>query len=289
MRTELTPRQFAGAIGVSESSVKRWIDAGRITAMRTPGGHRRLSVAEAFRYVREAGLPLVRPEEAGLPDLAAYVGDGNGGTLFEFLTSGRAAEAAGLLEARLLAGASVAELIDGPLVEAMSRAGELWLGKPEGIVAEHRATETAVQALSRIRALLPPPPGAPVALGCAPAGDPYLLPTLSAATVLQEEGYRAVNLGADMPLGAVEPGLDALRPRLVWVSCSTVPTDSRLRREILNLSRRVELAGAALVVGGAQARRLELNREKSLYLGASMSELRAVARGLLHSAAAARN
>jgi hypothetical protein len=38
MQQLLSPRQFAEAIGVSESSVRRWADTGRIKMTRTAGG-----------------------------------------------------------------------------------------------------------------------------------------------------------------------------------------------------------------------------------------------------------
>jgi MerR family transcriptional regulator, light-induced transcriptional regulator len=51
----LSPKALAAAIGVSESSLKRWADEGRLAAERTAGGHRRIAVAEAVRFVRRRG------------------------------------------------------------------------------------------------------------------------------------------------------------------------------------------------------------------------------------------
>lgn len=286
MQQVLTTTQLADAVGVSESSVKRWIDSGRIAATRTAGGHRRVSVAEAARYLRDAGIPLAAPERLGLPDLAAYArrnvaGHEGGEALYEHLTTGRADAAAGLLQARFLAGASVADLVDGPVREAMTEVGKLWRSGPDGILAEHRATETAIQALNRLRALLRPPFEGPVALGCAPSGDPYVLPSLAAAAVVEDEGYRAVNLGPETPLETLALGAAALRPRLVWISASVARKAGRLRREVLALAERLRDQGAVLAAGGAQVDRLALSRQKTVLVGKSMAELRAVARSLL--------
>ena len=285
MHTALTTRQLADAIGGSVSSVKRWIDEGRIAAVRTAGGHRRVGLEEAARYIRDAGMDLERPESLGLPGLAAHA-DGKatdpdaGEMLFEYLTVGRTDNASGLLLARFLAGASVARLVDGPLVQAMARVGELWLSSPQGILAEHRATEIAVQAVVRLRALLRPAPDGLPSIGCAPSGDPYVLASLAAAAVLEDEGCRAVNLGPDTPLTTLALGVEALRPRLVWLSVSVARKPAALRREVLQLADRVRALGAVLVVGGAQANRLALPRAKPVYVGRSMAELRAVAQGL---------
>lgn len=288
MHSVLSTGQLAEAVGVSESSVKRWIDDGRIAASRTAGGHRRVGVEEAARYIRAAGLTVHRPERLGLPELSTYArrtatDDSVGETLFEYLTHGRTAAAAGLLQARFLAGASVAQLADGPVAQAMTRVGELWLSSETGILIEHRATETALGALTRLRALLLPVLDGPVAVGCAPSGDPYVLPSLAAAAVVEDEGFRAVNLGPETPLDTLAAGAKAFGARLVWISFSSAPAAGRLRRQVLNLAKRVVSSGAVLVVGGARVDELALGREKGVLVGHTMAELRAVAHGLVLS------
>ncbi len=293
MQSVLTTAQLADAVGVSESSVKRWIDDGRIAASRTAGGHRRVSVEEAARYIRAAGLALDRPERLGLPDLSAYArarsADADlGEALFDSLTRGRTAGAAGLLQARFLAGASVAQLVDGPLAYAMTRVGALWRSSPEGVLTEHRATETAIQAVIRLRALLPPVFDGPVAVGGAPSGDPYVLPSLAAAAVVEDEGFRAVNLGPQTPFDTLAAGVTAFGACLAWVSFSSVEDPGGLRRDVLKLAKRLGSSGAVLVAGGARVDRLALGREKGVVVGDAMAELQAVARGLVLSGRAAR-
>src|SRR4051794_17870331 len=65
-KTLLTPKELADAIGASESSLRRWVDGGRLRISRTAGGHRRIPVEEAVRFIRETGATLVRPEMLGL-------------------------------------------------------------------------------------------------------------------------------------------------------------------------------------------------------------------------------
>ncbi|MYF77925.1 MAG: helix-turn-helix domain-containing protein [Acidobacteria bacterium] len=284
----LSTAQLAEAVGVSESSVKRWIDGGRIAASRTAGGHRRVGVEEAARYIRAAGLAVHRPERLGLPELSAYAGREDtdtvtGEKLFEHLTNGRTAAAAGLLQARFLAGASVAQLVDGPVSHAMTRVGELWRSSETGILIEHRTTETAIQAFTRLRALLPPVLDGPVAVGCAPSGDPYVLPSLAAAAVVEDEGFRAVNLGPETPLDTLAAGAEAFGARLVWISFSSVDGAVKLRRQVLKLAKRLSSSGVVLMVGGARVHELALGREKGVCVGHTIAELRAVAQGLVLS------
>ena len=48
----LTPREAAAAIGVSYPAIKKWILAGKIRTVKTPGGHHRIPQAAIKRYLR---------------------------------------------------------------------------------------------------------------------------------------------------------------------------------------------------------------------------------------------
>lgn len=52
-KTLMTTRAVADLLGVGVSSVKRWTDEGKITCVRTAGGHRRFEVAEVDRFRRD--------------------------------------------------------------------------------------------------------------------------------------------------------------------------------------------------------------------------------------------
>ena len=281
----LSPRQFAQAIGVSESSVKRWVDRGDLKAMRTAGGHRRITVQEAGRYVREQGFPLLRPEILGLAEIrAASTGASPAGDvssrLYELLREGASSEARGLILSTYLGGWSVADIVDGPLRSALHRIGELWTRDESGIFCEHRATQIALQAVEALRALMEVPKNASFVVGGAPKGDLYALPSLAAATVLESQGLRAVNLGPETPLETLALGVADLDARLAWLSVSTTEDPHRLRAEILRLLPALASRGAPLVVGGARSKALRLPDHDFLYVGSSMAELEALVRGM---------
>src|ERR1043165_8078878 len=52
----LTTRQLARMWQVSEATIKRWADAGRLHPARTVGGHRRFALSEVLRFQNEQGL-----------------------------------------------------------------------------------------------------------------------------------------------------------------------------------------------------------------------------------------
>ena len=50
----LTPSEVAALFRVNPKTVTRWARAGKITAIRTLGGHRRFRASEIRRYLAEA-------------------------------------------------------------------------------------------------------------------------------------------------------------------------------------------------------------------------------------------
>jgi MerR family transcriptional regulator, light-induced transcriptional regulator len=218
----LSPKELADALGVSESSLKRWVDAGKIRAMKTDGGHRRIALSEAVRFVRDTGAPVARPELLGMPEIAIANQRTLQGVdqLLDYLLEGDVVGARGWLLARYLGGDSVPVLCDGPIADAMHAVGELWKHDHSGIFIEHRATDVCLQALAHLRGTFEPSPNAVLAIGGTPEDDPYLLPSFMAATVIAAAGMRAMNLGPDTPVAALQHAVAAHQPRLVWISAS---------------------------------------------------------------------
>lgn len=251
----ISPRQLAEAIGISESSLKRWADDGLIRVSRTAGGHRRIAIGDAIRFIRAIRAPLLKPELLGLRDLSSESASSlspepAAERLFAYLREGRAREARGLVISQFLEGQTVAEIADDCIRPAMARLGELWKHDQAGIFIEHGATDICIQAVEQLRHLVEPQSCHAVALGGALSGDPYLIPSMLAATALAAEGWQAVNLGPDTPLEALLEAVTHHKPMLVWISVSTIPDPGEVKREINDLVTRLAKTGAALALGG---------------------------------------
>lgn len=276
----LSTKELALAIGVSESSIKRWADLGSLRVQKTVGGHRRIAAPEAIRFLRESRTPLVRPEIFGMPPLAAAVApdpDAAASRLEALLVAGDASGALSLLIGLYLQGQSLAEVIDGPLCQALQHIGGMWVRTARGIFVEHQAMDIAAQALRQLATLLPVAEG-PLAFGGAPAGDPYSLPTLAVATVLTGEGFRTRNLGPNLPLSCLAAAVGELQPKLVWVSVSA-PLSPAGQREFGCLLAAVEQAGGALLLGGRRVEEIPGAVRERAFVGQSLGELVAWTRG----------
>lgn len=274
---------MAVAIGASESSLKRWTDQGLLTVTRTAGGHRRIPVTEAIRFVRDRRLTLVKPEVLGLPASLGAVsalesdkGDAPDEVFYDLLRSGHDIGARNHLIARFIAGESIASIADGPLRSAMQSLGETWHQSPHGILMEHRATEICVEVLQELRNMVMPEKPLGRAIGGAIGGDPYKLPPLVATSVLNECGLQVVNLGADTPIQVLELacfGDDVdIQPDLAWLSVSVLENANRSTEALVRFGDRCHQNGIAVCIGGRAANALDLTSNDTIHVHHSMMD-----------------
>ena len=230
-------------------------------------------------------IPLVKPEILGFPDLAYLTGDlvtkeSAPDRLYEFLLEGQTEQVRALLIYLYLNGQSVAEICDGPIRQSMSRIGELWRHEEAGIGLEHRATDICLDVLNRIRAIFRPEHDAPIALGGAPPGDPYFLPSLSVAAVLASEGMRSINYGPNTPFEVFYTAIEQYQLALVWLSISYKKHGMKLHGVIEELAAFSNQFGIKLIIGGKEAESIRFPLFSNVQWIASMVELVAFVKGL---------
>ena len=197
------------------------------------------------------------------------------------MLAGGAGDAPGFLADLYLRGESLATIIDTTVRGAMASIGEIWRREPWGIFLEHRATDLCVQALHRLRALVPaPPPGALRMLGGAAPGDPYVLPSLAVSVALADAGVHATNLGADVPLATLADAAEREAVSLVWLSASVSADSTRLVRDLNAMVERLARRGIITVVGGRLGSSLAMAPSPSLHRATTLGELVAFVRGL---------
>lgn len=271
----------ARALGVSVSTVKRWVDDGILPADKTAGGHRKVLIADVMNLVRRGDLPnadlsqLVESAAPGSPESRSQ-------KLLKALREGDAETARVLIIGSHRQGVSIADLADEAIAPAMASIGREWeLGRLD-VMEEHRASQICVSALYELKAMLEKRvrKSWPRAIGAAPEDDYSVLPTLLAQMTLLECGWNAINLGPDLPLGSFLYAIDEIRPRLMWLSVSHIADADSFVDRCRVLADHSEKAGVAFAVGGRAL--VELVRAKLRYTahGDTMAHLGAFARSL---------
>lgn len=255
----LSTSEFAKALGVSDSSVRRLADTGELEIHRTRGGHRRIPVSEAVRYIRDTRAPVLKPELLGLEVASQEAGrESAADRMLQVLEEGHASSVIGLMQWLYASGMNIAELCDGPIASAMHKIGDRWPHDKRAIFVEHRATILCGRALNQLRLSIPEPDeDAPKAIGGAMSGDMYLLPTLIASLVMYESGFNEINLGPNTPLDVLADAVIDESPNLVWLSIAEPFRSKSQLAEVHKLADVAQQHKTTFVIGGRHTSGLE--------------------------------
>ncbi|SFJ54873.1 MerR family transcriptional regulator [Planctomicrobium piriforme] len=255
MKDLVTPRQVAQAIDMSESSLKRWCDQGLIPTVRTAGGHRRLPVNGVLTFLRNSGYQLVKPELLGLPP--STLGgrerklNGERDRLFGALVQGDEQVCVEVVLNLYLAGIAMSTICDEVLAPVFTGIGEKWGCGDIAVYQERRSCEICHRVLHEVRRALPElPTTAPIAVGGTVDGDPYTLASSMVELVLRENGWRACSLGNMLPFLSLRQALCDMRPRLFWLSVSSVRSEPDFLNEFDQLTGLAQQNQVSIVVGG---------------------------------------
>ena len=221
-----TPKQVALALGVSESSVKRWVDSGRLAAAKTAGGHRKGSLPSVVAFVRETGQPLSEPAVLGMVPVTRHTSlEGARDELFDSLLQGREAVCRELVLSFYQRGESIADLGDRLIGPVFRRVGDGWADGSLRVHQERRSCEVMIAILHELRRWQPPPADdAPMACVATPGYDFAETPARLVELTLVSKGWRVVLAGCGLPLEEIR---DVATRNLARLLCRVRAGDSK--------------------------------------------------------------
>ncbi|MEM9186512.1 MAG: B12-binding domain-containing protein [Planctomycetota bacterium] len=244
-----TPKQVAIALGVSESSVKRWCDNGRLRAGRTAGGHRKLPMAAVVELVRKTGQEIADPAALGMVAVSARrkpsrVQD----ELYNALLAGNEAAVRELLLGLYQQGATVIELGDELVSPVFRRIGDGWQQGVVSVHEERRSCEVAMAVLHELRRWVPDAAAdAPLAMAATPQRDFAEVPIRLVELLLLASGWRTLMAGSGLPVEEIVHAVRLRDPRLLCVSATHLEdADAYVEQH----NRLLAPLGVPVIVGG---------------------------------------
>jgi excisionase family DNA binding protein len=270
-RKNLTSREAARLLGVSEASVKRWADGGLLPTLKTAGGHRRFRLEDVAAFRRE-GLSRVnagpratgdapegltrasRSDEECVPrGDEARIDETLPRLMFDSIVGGHDEEATAMLIGLHLQRHSVARIADMVICPALREVGDLWHAGELSLAQEHLATRTALSALQTLRASLGDREreGEPAAICCSVEDDFHEMPVQLATLTLEAQGWQVINLGTSTPFYALAEAVARFNPRLACIASTVFNQPDRAAREYVEFGAAARRAGASVVLGGA--------------------------------------
>lgn len=259
LNDNLTPKQVASALRVSESSVKRWCDRGDIRTDRTLGGHRRIPLGFLLEFLETSNRRILDPVAIGLePCCRSKVRNSTGeldseATIARFeksLLSGSETECRKIISSWYSTQGGMCSLADDLLCSTFRSIGQLWREGTIDVYQERLACEICQRIVLELRWLLPEPSTtAPLAMGGSPSGDQYQLATLVTEMVFREQGWRTAGLGSNIPFPSLLSAARKHMPKIFWISVSHIEDEKTFLAAYADFAKRLP-KGVVLVVGG---------------------------------------
>lgn len=249
----LSPKQVAAAIGASESSLKRWCDQGLLTTVKTAGGHRRIPVQEALRFVREQNHEVVEPRILGMPatdNRKALRIDNCAERMAAGLLANNEQACQAIVFDLFLDGQPVSRIFDEVIAVAFRTIGQKWECHEADIYQERCSCQIALGVLHELRSKQPPPNSGLVALGATIEGDQYSLPVMMSEIVLRSVGWAAQLLGSSIPFDSMAKAIQEFKPEMFWLSVSFIPDEPAFIAGFNRLFETASKTNTAMVVGG---------------------------------------
>ena len=257
LNQRVSPKQVARAIGVSESTLKRWCDEGLIPSVRTLGGHRRLLVSTVVRFLQNSRRELVAPQLLGLPATCGKsnrVLDRAPDRLRDGLLAADEPLCRQIVFDLWLAGQSIALIADHVIAVAFAEIAEKCAAREADLYLEHQAGEIMRRILHELQMRLAPPDPQRLALGATPDGDHNGLPAMIAETVLQDCGWHARLVGMSLPFESLAAAVRDKQVQLFWLSVSSIADTTSYREGFDRLLAATADTGTALAVCGLALR-----------------------------------
>jgi excisionase family DNA binding protein len=248
----LSTAEASKALGVSVSTVKRWVDDGILPAHKTAGGHRKLLLSDVVRLGRAGKLPnldISRLEVLGSLAVPSELVDLK-------LLAEKSLETADSNSLRSVVmgayqtGVSIDRLFDEIMLPALDR-----LRSPVQSPLNYRyqqALQECKGSLYELKSILElhATQNCPLAVGGGGMGNHDPLYSLLIQLVLLDAGWDPINLGPNTPLSSFQAAIAELRPRLLWVSFVEPIEDDTLIDSFNEIGRDAMSRGICVVLHG---------------------------------------
>ncbi len=255
MKDWYTPKQVSLAIGVSESSIKRWCDKGSICTQYTSGGHRRISTSGLLTFLRGSRHALANPTAIGLPERLLIMEMPREELLTLIVKSmvGGTEETMRQIAIELfLIENNIAKICDDYIAPAFREVGRLWECSDKEVCQERLACKMSQRILNELRALISVPSAeAPLAIGASPQGDLYNLPSMMVELALRDCGWKSTSMGENVPLASLAAAIQTYSPKIFWLCVSHLESKERFIAEFTHMHNQFRQSVTFIIIGNA--------------------------------------
>lgn len=260
----LSTKEVSVLLNVTETTVKRWAEIGKIPCSKTLGGHRKFLLNEVVSFAEKYSYPItgiIPPalSKQQMENLEFALYSKNFGMISDiFKDEALQGDRMGL--EKLLTylyknQVPFITIIDEVLHPALARIGELWQEGNIEVNQEHRSSVAVKEALIRFGASLYHKANNKLSALCACVeGESHDIGIISVSYALEIEGWSVINLGIDTPFDSLTSYIQKNKPQLVCLSATAPELKKKyFQYNIDQVSKAVHSYGGIVVCGGMYA------------------------------------
>jgi excisionase family DNA binding protein len=256
----LSTQELASLMNVTETTIKRWADEGKVACRKTLGGHRKFVLKDVIRFAEEHSISLSGHEaspslKSKFDSLEFAIYTNNYSKISErFFIEAMKADGESLYALLLYLyrhHISFPVITDEVIRPALNRIGEKWMNGELEVNQEHRASHAIAEAMIRLAPDLHHKAKNGYSVVCAcPEGEYHEFGIRSLAYALATEGWNVHYIGANTPVESMKTFVKEITPELICLSFTILQKKSKLIQEVRTLGALAHSYGAKLIIGG---------------------------------------
>lgn len=272
-----SPKQIGIALGVSEASIKRWVDKGIIECIKTDGGHRKIPMYALIDYIQKNNAELVNPGAVNIPETSGRLKDKMSKSAEELQQGFRNCDEfkiQGIIYDLFTSGQAPEKIFDELLAPALHKLGCEWEDGTVDAFQERRTIQICIRTLYGFNSFFPQPEqDAPIAMLGTLSNDPYTIPPLMIEVCLRARGWKTEFLGNDLPVVSYAKAIEMYQPDLVIISMSNCPDEAETTKELIGLEEIALMNKCGFILGGRAVPDAAVKGLKKTLLVPSISDM----------------
>lgn len=260
MSTLLSTHEVAILLNVTETTIKRWADEGRLPCSKTLGGHRKFDMENIIKFAEKNGIALsgVLPPPmtaSQMDQLQLGIITRNyqriADVLFEEIMQSDREGVKDLFLYLFKHHIPFYIIADEIVRPALTKIGDLWEEGKIDVHQEHIASQVVTEALIRIAPDLhrKPSNGLSAAFAC-PEGELHDIGLRCLAYSFESEGWKIFYIGANTPAESIISFAKELKPDLFALSLTIVSDMNKIIDDFKKISDVIHSYGGKMIVGG---------------------------------------
>jgi excisionase family DNA binding protein len=260
MRTLLSTTEVAALMNVTETTIKRWAEGGKLACVKTPGGHRKFLLKDVVQFADDHSYPLtgvfppdVEMEHKEILEFSIQTQNYNkiSEIVFKKAIQADRAQLLDLLVYLVKHRISMSVIGDEIIRPAMVKIGDLWMANQLEINQEHLASQALLEAIIRLSPDLYRKPANGLTAVCACVeGDYHEIGLRIMSYVLECEGWSVSYLGTNTPFDTLVSFMKTTKPNLVCLSLTMEGRTPQFLRKMRSIGETAHSHHGTFVVGG---------------------------------------